>query len=1375
MPRVARFPGESLAPLTRSSRKASRRITAAFVLAVGCAVVAGQIHGLAQAAPTDALKFFKNYFVTGDYAVGGVGLRGQGVNGTATGNITIGGVPPGADILAAFLYWQVVSTDALTADSGSVPVTFKGHLLSEASAPFGKLLTTAGTPPCWSSGGATGGAGGNKLTYTYRADVLRFFDVDTDPASAGYGKYIVNTSHQVQLPDGGSGNSLPIALGASLVVVYRTEDSSTPLSAIVIYDGGYTLNNSSPTMSQVVKGFYQPSVTPTTPAKLTHIVGSGQANKSETLLINGTSYPNPFSASAGNSWDNPTFEFSLPSSQTQVTTAVNPSTDCLTWGAVILKTEVQDSDGDGLLDVWEDSTSPLSDPNGQPLPLLSAMVPPDPVYPLASRHKDAFIELGYMKTDVETSYGGVEKPAHTHLPTSAAIKLMGDAFKNAPVANPDGSTGIRLHVDAGAAYPSGPGDQYVIRGAGARGGEAVDEASTVCSRAATDPPWICQYSDYPGTVGWKTGFQFLRDGLLRPPALNADGTDPCDAPGNDGPGQPCERRFDRNRKDIFHYALFAHFVGLPKSELPCLDASGAPVAENPATGLCSPDGNPARENPDFHVPRTNTGIGDFRGGDVLMTLGAFSDIYGADVTLPDQSTLWTPFPVGTTMNVAGTLMHEFGHNAWRRHGGEEREPNCKPTYLSVMNYLYQLRGLLTDSGASTLDFARQTQPSLNEGALADGFFPLPYRIGWYAPIAGSYLEGRGTAARRHCDGSNFSAAEPPMVRLDARAAADSLYPIDWLGNGRVDSGVTLDVNFDGQTTATPGGSAPQVLAGSEDWSKLGLNQIGSRRNVGGMFRLADGSWFMGPMSLSVGRGDTGRGDTGRGDTGRGDTGRGDTGRGDTGRGDTGRGDTGRGDTGRGDTGRGDTGRGDDGGGDLFSNITDPVKSGGELDFETATDLAKTPPNEFSACVIGVNCAAGSPTAPLHAVSLGWTPPNVANVNEFIVYRVPGAVLLPGAAWTEVDRKASVQGDPNLDPTRYASLDSSQLTNGAQYTYFAVATYPDDAHPGQFIQSDPSNVVTVTAVNDPPVAGSDSFTTNEDTPLVVAAPGVLANDGDPDSGATVTASPGTGPAHGTVALTANGSFTYTPAANYNGADSFTYYATLTYGPSVPVVTLSATVSLTVVSVNDAPVAVDDTYPLATTSTLTIAAPGVLTNDADVDSPALTAVLAAGPSRGTLVLNPDGSFVYTPNQPVGSDSFTYRARDAAGALSNVATVRLVAYALVGIQNVPPAVITKSKAGSTVPMKWQFKDGATVVNSAAVHHTVTVVGTAGSYSFTDTDSGSSSFRYDSTTNTWTFNLQTKSPSGVPYPVGSYNVKITPSTPGYLASPTFTLTLTK
>ena len=98
-----------------------------------------------RAQTPDALTFFKNFFVTGDYVVGGVGLRGRGVNGIATGSIELSGVPQKADVLAAFLYWQVVAKG--TGDAGGVGVTFHGHPLSAAAdQPFAKVLGTGIRP-----------------------------------------------------------------------------------------------------------------------------------------------------------------------------------------------------------------------------------------------------------------------------------------------------------------------------------------------------------------------------------------------------------------------------------------------------------------------------------------------------------------------------------------------------------------------------------------------------------------------------------------------------------------------------------------------------------------------------------------------------------------------------------------------------------------------------------------------------------------------------------------------------------------------------------------------------------------------------------------------------------------------------------------------------------------------------------------------------------------------------------------------------------------------------------------------------------------------------------------------------------------------------
>src|SRR6185503_16596587 len=99
-----------------------------------------------------------------------------------------------------------------------------------------------------------------------------------------------------------------------------------------------------------------------------------------------------------------------------------------------------------------------------------------------------------------------------------------------------------------------------------------------------------------------------------------------------------------------------------------------------------------------------------------------------------------------------------------------------------------------------------------------------------------------------------------------------------------------------------------------------------------------------------------------------------------------------------------------------------------------------------------------------------------------------------------------------------------------------------------------------------VARNDGFTTNEDAALVVPVlQGVLANDSDIDS-ATLTALLVGGPSHGTVVLNTDGSFTYTPAADFSGTDSFTYKAN-----DGALDSAVATVSLSIAPVDDAPVA------------------------------------------------------------------------------------------------------------------------------------------------------------------------------------------------------------
>jgi VCBS repeat-containing protein len=194
-------------------------------------------------------------------------------------------------------------------------------------------------------------------------------------------------------------------------------------------------------------------------------------------------------------------------------------------------------------------------------------------------------------------------------------------------------------------------------------------------------------------------------------------------------------------------------------------------------------------------------------------------------------------------------------------------------------------------------------------------------------------------------------------------------------------------------------------------------------------------------------------------------------------------------------------------------------------------------------------------------------------------------------------------------------------------------------------------ITITPVNDPPVANNDAYTVAEGGTLNVPAPGVLGNDTDPDS--TMTAVLVSGPAHGSLTLNADGSFSYVHDGSETTSDSFTYKAN-----DGTVDSNVATVTITVSPVDDAPVAVNDAYSVAEGGTLNVAAPGVLGNDTDVDTPAgsLNAVLVSGPAHGTLTFNGNGSFSYAHDgSETTTDSFTYKANDGTSD-SNVATVTI-----------------------------------------------------------------------------------------------------------------------
>jgi hypothetical protein len=221
-------------------------------------------------------------------------------------------------------------------------------------------------------------------------------------------------------------------------------------------------------------------------------------------------------------------------------------------------------------------------------------------------------------------------------------------------------------------------------------------------------------------------------------------------------------------------------------------------------------------------------------------------------------------------------------------------------------------------------------------------------------------------------------------------------------------------------------------------------------------------------------------------------------------------------------------------------------------------------------------------------------------------------------------------------------------------------------------------ITVKPINDRPTAVADGYTTAEDVPLVVAAPGLMANDVDAD-GDTLTPSVTDPPLHGTLTILPTGGFTYTPAANYAGLDKFAYKLSDGTVDSIP-----TDVSLKITAVNDPPTAVaDPLYTVGKNKPLTVpTGSGILINDTDPDGDILTvatvngatpsATTAIQTAHGSVKVNGNGSFVYTPALDFrGVDSFSYVAGDGPN-VSGSATVTIkvgkATTAVADVYNVP-----------------------------------------------------------------------------------------------------------
>jgi len=279
--------------------------------------------------------------------------------------------------------------------------------------------------------------------------------------------------------------------------------------------------------------------------------------------------------------------------------------------------------------------------------------------------------------------------------------------------------------------------------------------------------------------------------------------------------------------------------------------------------------------------------------------------------------------------------------------------------------------------------------------------------------------------------------------------------------------------------------------------------------------------------------------------------------------------------------------------------------------------------------------------------------------------------------TNEDISASSQispNDPDVGDTQAYAVTTAATNGAASVDASGLATYAPNAN---FNGADSFAVtvtdaagatgavtinVTVNAVNDAPTAASAVIVSNEDVPSAGQTPSVtdvdIATNGDTHTFTIITQ-----PAHGAASIVAN-KLVYTPSLNFNGPDAFTFRAMDSGGLSV-----NGTATVTMIPVNDAPVAVNDTA--ATPQDTPVVTGNVLTNDTDVDGDVLS-VSASDPASvqgGTVVDNGDGTFTYTPPAGFsGTDSFTYTANDGNGGTA-VGTVNVTVNAPAAAPDPPP----------------------------------------------------------------------------------------------------------